>query len=151
PSVIGRWAAEHDIPLIHFSTDYVFNGSGDRPLQEDSPTDPLSVYGKSKLAGEDAIREAGGRHLIVRTSWVYAALGTNFLRTIARLAREREELKIVGDQIGAPTSARVIAEAVAGLIALEPSDLVRRLAEADGVVNIVTAGEASWHDFAVSI
>ena len=151
PRAIARWAARHKVPLIHFSTDYVFNGQGDRHLREDSPTGPLSVYGKSKLAGEDAIREAAGSHLIVRTSWVYAAQGSNFLRTIARLAREREELKIVADQIGAPTSARVIAEAVAGLIRVGRSDLPVRFADANGIVNIVTAGETSWHGFATSI
>jgi dTDP-4-dehydrorhamnose reductase len=151
PRVIARWAARHKVPLIHFSTDYVFNGQGDRHLREDSPTGPLSVYGKSKLAGEDAIREAAGSHLIVRTSWVYAARGSNFLRTIARLACEREELKIVADQIGAPTSARVIAAAVAGLISVGRSDLPGRFAEANRIVNIVAAGETSWHGFASSI
>lgn len=151
PRVIAHWAAKRNVPLIHFSTDYVFNGRGHQRLREGSPTDPLSVYGKSKLAGEDAIRGAAGPHLIVRTSWVYAARGNNFLRTIARLAREREELRIVADQVGAPTSAQVIAKAVECLIAVELSDLRRRFAEADGVVNIVTAGETSWHGFAASI
>jgi dTDP-4-dehydrorhamnose reductase len=151
PRVIAHWAAKHKVPLIHFSTDYVFNGKGHQRLREDSPTDPLSVYGRSKLAGEDAIREAAGPHLIVRTSWVYAARGSNFLRTIARLAREREELRIVADQVGAPTSAQVIAKAVERLIAVELADLRPGFAEADGVVNIVTAGETSWHGFAASI
>ena len=105
PGVIAEWAARREVPLVHFSTDYVFNGQGETPWREDSPTGPLSAYGESKLAGEEAIRAANGAYLIVRTSWVYAAQGANFLRTIARLARERTELKIVADQIGAPTSA----------------------------------------------
>ncbi len=95
PGVMARWAAARDVPLIHFSTDYVFNGSGERAWREDDAPEPLSVYGATKLAGETAIRDAGGASLIVRTSWVYAAEGKNFLRTIARLARERAELRIV--------------------------------------------------------
>ena len=98
PETIAKWSARHRVPLIHFSTDYVFDGSDDKPWREDSPTGPLSVYGASKLAGELAIQAAGGPHLIVRTSWVYAANGANFLRTIARLAVERKELRIVADQ-----------------------------------------------------
>ena len=116
PGAMARWAASRGVPLIHFSTDYVFDGGGTRAWREDDATGPLSVYGASKLAGEDAIRSAGGPHLVVRTSWVYAATGANFLRTIARLARERDELRIVADQIGAPTSARLIADAVAKIV-----------------------------------
>jgi dTDP-4-dehydrorhamnose reductase len=151
PRFIAHWAAARNVPLIHFSTDYVFNGKGDQPSRENSPTDPLSVYGRSKLAGEDAIREAEGPHLIVRTSWVYAARGSNFFRTIARLARERKELKIVADQVGAPTSAHVIANAVEQLTAMELSDLCRGFTKAEGVTNIVTVGETSWQGFATSI
>jgi dTDP-4-dehydrorhamnose reductase len=116
PERMAIWAAEHAVPLVHFSTDYVFPGTGERPWREDDPTGPLSAYGASKLAGEVAVRSAKGPHLIVRTSWVYAAQGANFLRTIVRLARERQELRIVADQIGAPTSARVIAESLAMII-----------------------------------
>ena len=111
------------MPLVHFSTDYVFDGSGDRPWREEDTPRPLSVYGASKFAGEELIRAANGPHLIVRTSWVYAAAGTNFLRTIARLAAERTELRIVADQIGAPTSARVIADPIARILAARRSDL----------------------------
>jgi dTDP-4-dehydrorhamnose reductase len=149
PSEIARWAAQHRVPLVHFSTDYVFDGSGDKPWCEDSPPGPLSVYGASKLGGETAIRSAGGSHLIVRTSWVYAAKGTNFLRTIARLAGEREELRIVADQIGAPTSARVIATAVVQI--LQETDLASRFAESGGIVNIACTDETSWHGFATAI
>jgi dTDP-4-dehydrorhamnose reductase len=151
PRIIAHWAAKRNVPMVHFSTDYVFDGNGDQRFNETSPTGPLSIYGESKLAGEDAIRDAAGPHLIVRTSWVYAARGNNFFRTIARLARERDELRIVADQIGAPTSARIIAQAVERLIAGQLSDLGARFSKAQGVVNIATAGETSWYDFASSI
>jgi dTDP-4-dehydrorhamnose reductase len=148
---IARWAAGRGVPLVHFSTDYVFDGSGERPWREKDRTGPLSAYGASKLAGEDAVRAAGGTHLVVRTSWVYAAKGANFLRTITRLAGERKELRIVADQFGAPTSAGVIADAVVGIVAGGPSSLARRLAAADGLVNVAATGVTSWHGFAVAI
>ncbi|WP_338831623.1 dTDP-4-dehydrorhamnose reductase [Bradyrhizobium sp. 27S5] len=151
PEAIAEWAAANRVPLVHFSTDYVFNGSGDRPWREDSPTEPLSVYGASKLAGDVAIQAAGGAHLIARTSWVYAATGTNFLRTIARLAGERKELRIVADQIGAPTTARAIAGAVAGIVVPNLTTLHDQLVRRGGVVNLVCAGETSWHGFARAI
>ena len=151
PGVLARWAAARGIPLIHFSTDYVFDGSGERPWREDDTTGPLSVYGASKLAGENAIRDAGETFLIVRTSWVYAASGANFLRTIARLARERDELRIVADQIGAPTSAALIADAVANIVAKGVEHLRTKCAAAEGLVHLAASGEASWYDFASSI
>jgi dTDP-4-dehydrorhamnose reductase len=148
---MAQWAAGRSVPLVHFSTDYVFNGRGETPWREDSPTDPLSAYGASKLAGEEAIRAAHAPHLIVRTSWVYAARGANFLRTMARLARERTELKVVADQIGAPTSARVIADAVTGLLETDLDRLPQHFAKAGGIVNIAASGETSWHGFAIRI
>jgi dTDP-4-dehydrorhamnose reductase len=148
PEVIAQWAAKHRVPLVHFSTDYVFDGSGDASRREDSPTRPISVYGESKLAGDAAIMAAGGPHLIARTSWVYAAKGTNFLRTIARLACERKELRIVADQIGAPTTARAIAGAIADIALPNLSNLNDLFARKGGVVNVVCAGETSWHGFA---
>jgi dTDP-4-dehydrorhamnose reductase len=151
PGHIARWAAHNRVPLIHLSTDYVYDGSGERPWRENDVTGPLSVYGASKLAGEDAIRAANAPHLIVRTSWVYAAKGTNFLRTIARLATEHPELRIVADQIGAPTSAQVIANAIAKIVMTYASDLAGRFAAADGLVHLATAGETSWHGFAGAI
>jgi dTDP-4-dehydrorhamnose reductase len=151
PGHIARWAAGRGVPVIHLSTDYVYDGSGGSPWCEDDVTGPLSVYGASKLAGEDAIRAAGGPHLIIRTSWVYAAKGTNFLRTIARLAGERPELRIVADQVGAPTTARVIADAIARIVMERPSDLPARFAAADGLVHLAAAGETSWHGFASAI
>jgi dTDP-4-dehydrorhamnose reductase len=150
PAALAKWGAAAGVPLVHFSTDYVFDGSGDRPWQEDSPTKPLSVYGASKLAGEQAVRAAFGGNLVVRTSWVYAAKGSNFLRTIARLARERKELRIVADQVGAPTSAAVIAHAVVAIIG-SGSDLAARAATAHGIVHLTASGTTSWHGFASAI
>lgn len=151
PGVMARWAAGRGVPLIHFSTDYVFDGTAERPWREDDATNPLSAYGASKLAGEDAIRSAGALHLIVRTSWVYAASGTNFLRTVARLARERTELRIVADQVGAPTSARLIAETVAGILGARHGRPAERIAASGGLVNVAASGETSWHGFAAAI
>lgn len=129
--------------LVHYSTDYVFAGVTDRPWREDDPTTPLAVYGKTKLAGEIAVRESGCRHMILRTAWVYAARGQNFLRTALRLAAEREELRIVNDQIGCPTPARWLA----GLTAL----MLARDADRDGTWHAVASGACSWHEFASSI
>jgi dTDP-4-dehydrorhamnose reductase len=151
PGAIARWAAGRGAPLLQFSTDYVFDGSGERSWNEDDRTGPLSAYGASKLAGEDAVRSAGGPYLVVRTSWVYAAQGANFLRTIARLAGERKELRIVVDQFGAPTSAAVIADAVVGTVACGGARIAERFAAAGGLVNVAASGETSWHGFAVAI
>jgi dTDP-4-dehydrorhamnose reductase len=151
PRVMAQWAASHAVPLIHFSTDYVFGGAGDRAWREDDATAPLSAYGSSKLAGEREVLAAGGCPLIVRTSWVYAAKGKNFLRTIARLAREREELRIVSDQVGAPTSARRLADVVALMLAAGIDDLRIRTTRARGLVHVCAAGEASWYQFASAI
>lgn len=151
PGAIAQWAAARGIPLIHFSTDYIFDGSGYLPWREEDRANPLSAYGASKLAGEEAVRAACGPHLIVRTSWVYAAAGTNFLRTIASLARGRKELRIVADQFGAPTSARAIADVVAGIIGASGPPIAERFAAAAGIVNVATSGETSWHGFASAI
>ena len=129
--------------LVHYSTDYVFAGVTDRPWREDDPTTPLAVYGKSKLAGEIAVRESGCRHLILRTAWVYAARGQNFLRTALRLAAEREELRIVNDQVGCPTPARWLASLTALMLARDP--------DRDGTWHAVASGACSWHEFASTI
>jgi len=151
PGIMARWASDRGIPLIHFSTDYVFDGSGERAWTERDETGPLSAYGSSKLAGEDAIRAAGGSFLVIRTSWVYSAAGKNFLRTIARLARERAELRIVSDQVGAPTSAAIIADAVAAMLSGSLDEFRARCAKAGGLVNLAASGETSWHGFAGAI
>jgi dTDP-4-dehydrorhamnose reductase len=151
PGIIARWAAARNVPLIHFSTDYVFSGSEERPWREDDESMPLSAYGLTKLAGEHEIQAAGGCHLILRTSWVYAAQGKNFLCTIARLARERKELRIVADQIGAPTSASLIADAVTKIVAGGIDHLRSFSTDAEGLVHLTASGETSWYGFACSI
>ena len=129
----------------------MFNGSGERPWREDDATGPLSAYGKSKLAGEQALRAAGGPHLIVRSSWVYHRTGANFLRTIARLAAERDELRIVADQIGAPTSAVLIGATLTELVRKSGGDFSGLVAASGGTLHLAASGEASWHDFATAI
>ncbi|MBX9823564.1 MAG: dTDP-4-dehydrorhamnose reductase [Xanthobacteraceae bacterium] len=151
PGAMARWAAAHKVPVVHFSTDYVFSGSGERPWREDDATGPLSIYGTSKLQGEQAVRAAGGPHLIVRSSWVYHRTGTNFLRTIARLAAERDELRIVADQIGAPTSATLIGATLTELVRKFGGDFSALTAASGGTVHLAASGEASWHDFASAI
>jgi dTDP-4-dehydrorhamnose reductase len=141
PGALARWAASHDVPLIHFSTDYVFSGDGEAAWREDDPTHPLSVYGATKLAGENEVRAAGGCSLIVRTSWVYAASGKNFLQTIGRLAQQRKELRIVADQVGAPTSATLIANAISDMIEAGLGRLRDHVAEAKGVVHLAASGQ----------
>jgi dTDP-4-dehydrorhamnose reductase len=150
PRALAEWAASRRIPLLHFSTDYVYSGRGSDPWKESDGTGPLSVYGASKLAGETAIREVAGPHLIARTSWVYAPTGGNFLRTIVRLAREREELRIVADQIGAPTSAAIIADVVATFFA-SPGGLASAIERTEGLVHVAASGSTSWHGFATAI
>lgn len=138
--------------LIHYSTDYVFRGDDPRPRHEADPTSPLNVYGASKLAGEDAIRASGCRHLIFRISWVYSARGHNFLRTMLRLAGERDELRVVDDQIGAPTPAHWIAEATAKAIAAATGLQSNRSAPpARGTWHLAAQGATSWHGFAEAI
>jgi dTDP-4-dehydrorhamnose reductase len=149
PGVIAEELARTNSWLIHYSTDYVFDGSGTRPWVETDPTGPLSVYGQTKLDGELAIAAAGCRHVTLRTSWVYAAEGRNFLHTMLRLGRERDLLKIVDDQIGAPTSAEAITEAtqiVLRQLAASGDD-----AGASGVYHLACAGETSWCGFARAI
>jgi dTDP-4-dehydrorhamnose reductase len=153
PAALASWAARHNVPLVHFSTDYVFDGSGDTPWREEDTCRPLSSYGRSKWKGEKAIRASGAPHLIIRTSWVYSARGTNFLRTMARLAVERDELRVVADQFGAPTSARSIAAAVATILSQGTSvaELADRFAVARGLVHVANSGTTTWHGFACAI
>jgi len=146
---IGAWARRNGGRVVHYSTDYVFDGSSRRPYREDDATSPLGAYGRSKLAGEDALRASGARHLIVRTAWVYAARGHNFLRTMLRLAGERDELRVVADQIGAPTPARLIADATATMLSAWSEDGAD--ARRDGTYHVVSGGHCSWFDFAGAI
>ena len=143
PGVLARACASRDALLVHYSTDYVFDGAGSRPYREDDPTAPLGVYGESKLAGEKEIRASEARHLILRTAWVYAAHGKNFLRTMLRLGSERETLRVVSDQVGSPTSAGLIADTTARLLAMPGIP--------EGVRHLTSSGETSWHGFATAI
>ena len=149
PKILAEEAEKAGATLIHFSTDYVYAGTKLSPYVEDDATQPLSVYGKSKLAGEDAIRAVGLPHLIFRTSWVYGAYGNNFLKTILRLASERDALRIVADQLGAPTSSHSIAQAV--LEVLSQLENGKPQNEVTGVYHLVNAGQTSWHGFATAI
>ena len=143
PGVLARCAAGIGAWLVHYSSDYVFDGSGERPWRETDAPAPLNVYGQTKLAGEDAIRAAGGPHLILRTGWVYAARRDNFLRTILRLAAERDTLRVIDDQIGAPTGADLIADVSARLLGPQRPD--SRLA---GTYHLTATGAVSWHGYA---
>lgn len=144
PGVLARCAAETGAWLVHYSTDYVFDGSGETARDETAATGPLSVYGQTKLEGEELIRASGCRHLILRTSWVYAARGGNFARTMLRLAAERERLTVIDDQIGAPTGADLLADLTAQMVRTAmSSDL-----DLSGVYHAVASGETSWHGYA---
>lgn len=154
PGIMAEEAKQLGVAMIHYSTDYVFDGTQASPYDEEDTPNPLSVYGKTKLAGEQAIQTAGIPYLIFRTSWVYSTRGQNFLRTILRLAKEREELKVVDDQIGAPTWSRMIAEATSQVLAqiLTPIDHhPLRIAEVSGLYHLTSAGQTSWHGFAREI
>lgn len=151
PEAIAGWGATHDVPVIYFSTDYIFDGSGEAPWSEDDPAAPLSVYGKTKHDGELAVRAAGGAFLIIRLCWVYSAAGKNFMRTIAKLAQQRDMLRVVADQIGAPTSAKQIAEAVTQMVGEDIELLCERCARSRGLVHLAASGETSWHGFACAV
>jgi dTDP-4-dehydrorhamnose reductase len=143
PGVLAREAAHVGAWLVHYSTDYVFDGSGTAPWAEDAPTGPLSVYGSTKLAGEHAIRASGCQHLIFRTSWVYAARGNNFAKTMLRVAKERDDLRVVADQVGAPTGAELLADATAHAVRT-----ARGNAGLSGTYHVAAAGETSWWEYA---
>lgn len=166
PEQLAQYARQHDSRLIHYSSDYVYAGDGDTPRSEQATSQPLSVYGRSKLAGDQAIIDSRCRHLIFRTSWVYSAHGHNFLNTMLRLAQERSELRVVNDQIGAPTPARLIAQvtalALTQKIASRPSSAQRSLftphpsrftthPSLGGIYHLAARGETSWHGFACEI
>ncbi|MEL7979623.1 dTDP-4-dehydrorhamnose reductase [Vreelandella titanicae] len=156
PAQLAKYAAKHSIPLVHYSTDYVYPGDGEIPWQEDSPTAPHSVYGQTKLEGDQAVTQSGCQHLIFRTSWVYAARGNNFMKTMLRLSREREALSIVNDQIGAPTPARLIAQATALAFTIHNSPLTTHNSPLSihipsGIYHLAPRGETSWHGFACEI
>jgi len=143
PARLAEACKAHDARLVHYSTDYVFDGSASRPYREDDPTAPLGVYGASKLAGEQAIRESGSRHMIFRTAWVYGLHGHNFLRTMLRLGAERDELRVVADQVGTPTPAALIADCTAQALRCDTP--------LSGTWHLTAAGRTSWHGFTTEI
>lgn len=148
PGAMAAACEARGIPLIHVSTDYVFDGSKPEPYVEDDPTNPLGIYGASKAAGEEAVRAGTGRHIVLRTSWVYSAYGNNFVKTMLRLGAEREEMRVVADQTGAPTAAADLAAAIthaAGRIAAEEGEALW------GTYHLTGGGVTTWHGFAEHI
>ncbi|MBE0469077.1 MAG: dTDP-4-dehydrorhamnose reductase [Methyloprofundus sp.] len=143
PALLAREAKALNAWLIHYSTDYVFDGSGTKPWLETDTTAPLSVYGATKLAGEQAIQASGCKHLIFRTSWVYGARGNNFAKTMLRLAQERESLTVINDQMGAPTGADLLADVTAHALRTTQAQ-----PELSGLYHLVACGETSWHGYA---
>ncbi|MFA6014547.1 MAG: dTDP-4-dehydrorhamnose reductase [Gallionellaceae bacterium] len=153
PGVFAEEAKKLNVLLVHYSTDYIFDGSKAGSYVEDDAPNPLGAYGKTKLAGEEAIRAVGGKHLILRTSWVYGARGKNFLLTMCRLAKERSELRIVDDQIGAPTWCRSLGEITAQILAqlYAPNAAKDAVEKATGTYHLTSSGSVSWHGFAAEI
>lgn len=151
PGILAEEASRVNAILVHYSTDYVFDGSKASPWDETDPTNPLNVYGATKLAGEDAIREAGGRYLIFRTSWVYGPHGKNFLLTMLRLGRERDSLNVVDDQIGAPTTSIELARATNAIVTGILADRFGTASEWAGVYHMTCSGSVSWCGFAKAI
>ncbi|WP_353931211.1 dTDP-4-dehydrorhamnose reductase [Okeanomitos corallinicola TIOX110] len=151
PGIIAEEAKRLNAAIIHYSTDYVFDGNQNTPYRESDLTNPQNVYGKTKLVGEEAISSIGVNHIIFRTSWVYGLRGKNFLLTMQKLAREREEIKVVDDQIGSPTWSRMIAEITAQIVAKfqqNPSDF---FSNKGGIYNLSPSGKTSWYGFAKAI
>ncbi len=143
---LARVAADRGLPLVHVSTDYVFDGGGERPFRQGDPTGPLGAYGRTKLAGEEALRAAGGTHAILRTSWVFSAHGQNFLRTMLRLGAERPVLRVVADQVGGPTPASDLAQAC-----LTAATALTAAPHLTGTYHYTGAPDVSWADFARAI
>ncbi len=147
PGAVARACAARDIPLVHFSTDYVFDGRKPAPYVESDPTNATSIYGRSKAEGEAAIAAPGGRHVILRTSWVYSAFGSNFVKTMLRLGETRDEIGVVADQIGGPTWAKDCADGALRSV----SAMLDGAAEFGGVYHLAGAGDVTWADFAEAI
>jgi len=151
PGIIAEEAKHLGSLLIHYSTDYVFDGSKNGAYVETDAPNPINIYGKTKLAGDDSVQAVGGKYLILRTSWVYGARGSNFLLTMLRLARERSELRIVNDQIGAPTSSECIALATSDILAQLLAPDIDGLDGRSGIYNLTNTGETSWCGFAKAL
>jgi dTDP-4-dehydrorhamnose reductase len=148
---IAAWASRHGALVVHYSTDYVFDGSAHDPYPEDAPTAPMGAYGRTKLEGEVMLAASGAHYLLFRTAWVYAPWGKNFLLTMLRLAGERDELRVVADQVGAPTSVALIAQATWAAVAAWLGALPRERHALEGTYHLVASGQTSWHGFAQAI
>jgi dTDP-4-dehydrorhamnose reductase len=148
PKYLATWCARRRVPLIHVSTDYVFDGAATQPYREDDALNPMSVYGHSKAAGEAAVRDVLAEHIIARTAWVYGTDGNNFLKTMLRLGKERDVVRVVADQTGTPTQADVIAAALLDIVAAVTTKAV---AQPWGTYHLVSAGTTTWHGFAEEI
>lgn len=151
PGVLAEEAAKIGAALVHYSTDYVFGGAGDRAWREDDAVGPINVYGQTKLAGEEAIRASGADHLIVRTCWLYAIHGQSFVTKMLELASRQHEIDMVSDQIGAPTSARFVADVTAGILGQAAGDPASLFRSRGGTLHVACAGETSWYGFAKEI
>lgn len=151
PRFLAKWSKENDASLIHFSTDYVFDGSRQRPWCENDIPAPLSWYGATKLEGERAVLNETDTALIIRTSWIYSTRGKNFLRTVARLAQENERINIVSDQTGAPTSANLVATYVAQMLQIGTTSIRQKWSQSHNCIHFTASGATSWHSFALAI
>jgi len=152
PGILAEEAKKLDALLVHYSTDYVFDGTGEMPYKEDDPVNPVSAYGRTKLAGEQNIQASNCKHFIFRTSWVYGTRGKNFLLTVQRLAKERDELRIVADQMGAPTWCRMIAGTTVNVLAQLRSPLCKAdINELSGIYHMTNGGQTNWYEFAKAI
>lgn len=149
PRILAEEARQLDALLVHYSTDYVFDGDNTTPYREDTPPNPQSIYGKTKLAGELAVQSVGCRHLILRTSWVYGIHGGNFIKTVLRLAKERDELRIVADQFGAPTWARLLANST--LQILKNPQTIAWDIHLSGIYHLTAGGRTNWYQYAEEI
>ena len=151
PAILAEEARRLGAAIVHYSTDYVFDGEDMAPYTEEDEPNPLNVYGETKLAGERAIQGAGAAHLILRTQWIYGTRGKNFLLTILRLARERRQLRVVDDQFGSPTWCRLIAETTAQILVRGKGDFAGLLEQSGGLYHLTADGQTSWYDFAKAI
>ena len=151
PAILAQEAKNLGAGLIHFSTDYVYDGKGDKPFTEESPTAPVNSYGKTKLAGDEAIIKANCPHWILRTSWVWGSHGNNFVKTMLKLGGSREELNIINDQVGAPTSAATLAHIVDQMLQKAGLQVIDFMTETSGIYHAVNSGETTWHGFATEI
>lgn len=151
PAILAEEAKNLGAGLIHFSTDYVYDGNGNMPFTEESPTAPVNSYGKTKLAGDEAIVKTNCPHWILRTSWVWGSHGNNFVKTMLKLGRSKEELNIINDQVGAPTSAATLAHIVDKMLEKAGPQFIDFMSDTSGIYHVVNSGETTWHGFAKEI